>query len=1259
MSFKKKISLYMAIIMLFNLIVPFASPAIATLQAAGPNLTVDLTQGIETGVVNWVPVVGGQNSNQIFAQFPVPIGGVYEMRVRTHEGWDLIVFVQRGFDTINVTHDIDFRQGQGGSPMPSDGNYEVFHAPSEGDWFPIDQYLDPSFIRPMQTTGPALTGIVWGEPGNNEPPSFLIPTNGGFSIRYFFRELHFFFDGENFNFASSGFEPGYVYTMTLRGLLPNPGYDPDDPNNTEPPWIPDEDNSTDSTFNLGFSPITVQPFANAGDQVGPYLGDRFAGDPDSPTHFNARATQNIIHHSRFPYAMAQPPEVDDFVLPGGIIPNEFPRWPANPEEPLGFIMEFGVPTIAGEGVEVPDYAEVLSNASLILSGNRHSFTLRLDDVFDPNFNENNVYPMSGSGFSVRNAEVFYDAANAPFIRLELEIGDGDPWLPSLFYNGTSTLTLLPVASPDRDTVGSMANPNRGSILPPTYTLLHYGISIIDGQYFVDIKTNYQHTGVYIVIEGADPTFLMGDPLQLPFVSVSPVVNAGQAPSPVPVRGNVLAATGRYFQVFFLPLEQQLTEFERNEILAGRIPDNALRSQVLWFRGSENDLTLRTPQLFTVNLEDHTPNQGNVLREEGVAELRTTWDIGTYDLIHNLHERLGDADGNLVIYYDLSWTLTPVENDELPPTTELFARVQVTFTTEAGVASVSYVLMDNNNNPITPDANGVSTLDGLQMLTTGQSPPIVNPVLSSYMADVFFRINTYHQLHSGAPAPTVSIVPPRGIRFPAVYFMNVQAMIVAGNDDIQVAASEFDSFSISDFDTPRVPPPQNLVISNPVVTTAALGDEEDRVSFDLTWEIPGSQLRTYLSQSFGLLPYEGENPFDFEMTIYISQDEDFMRDDFSNIRATQGEGHHIPRRAASVVADASNATPPIIGESIDTPGANNRILVSNINNDNFNLSIEARNALRNGNVVAITGLRLNTAQWDAVTTGGALYTVSYTIDGLDKNQSYFVYVDFVATQNLEDNEDFPIEEASFLSNLGGILMPDDPEVPDGVDREPPSVDLNVEEGSITRNSVILYWNRIQPMLLPETYTETLEYEIIRTRDNQMSEEHLNNRVPFAQLWNSVSGAHTEIIGARTSGSALQSWAGSEWGGEPNLMEILSAANATPIRLWDGSLSANTLYFYYVRVVRTVVGPSGTFQTYSVWANVTVTTTIASSPRNLRIESGREDFDRQTEIMISFEAPLEFATLSEILGNTASGVRLQYQLRPDDGDWLDPVFMRDSF
>lgn len=1289
MKFKKKISLYLAIILLFNVIAPFATPAIV--RAAAPDITVNLAQGMQTGVVSWVPEILGSSppGDQIYANFPVGIGDTYEMRLRTHQGWDIIVLVQRAFDTINVTYDIDFRQGQGGTPQPAANNFHVYHAPAELNWVPIDDYLNPAFARPTTTTGPALTGIVWGEPGNNTPPSFLIPTNGGFSIRYYvFEEIHFLFDGENFHFASSGFLPGYVYNISLTQLFPNPGFDPDDPDNDEDQWIRDDDNASYNRFNLGFDPVTVRPFANAGDQVGPYLGDRF----------NERNTPNIIHHSRYPHAMATPPDVENFVLPGGVIPNEFPRWPANPEEPLGFILEFGVPTMAGDGVDaVPDYTEIVSNASLLISGDRHSITLILSDVFDPGFNESNVFPLDGSGFTVRNAEVFYNAAGAPFIRLELEIDDGDSWLPSLYYNNMSTITLLPVDDPTRGTVGSLATPNRGTILPPVYTLLHYGIIIVDGQYFVDIKTNYQTAGVYVVIEGADPSFVIGDPLQVPFISISAPVTAGQAPNPVPVRGNVLAATGRYFQVFFLP-GGPLLPGEEEMILSGTMPARALTSQVLWFRGSEFDLTLRTPQLFSVVLESHTPQQGNVLREEGIAELRVNWDIGTYDLIHNLHERLQDDDGYFVIYYDLNWTLTPTEADDLPDTSELFARVRVRFTSDAGISAVDYALLDANNNPVTPDANGVSTIGGLQMRAPRNEPPIPNPVLGSYMAEVFFTVETFHQLHSGEPAATVPIVPPRGIRFPAVYFMNVRAVVVAGNDDLQIPASEYDSFSISDFDTPQVPPPQNLVISNPVVTTAALGDPEDRVSFDLSWEIPGAQIRRYLEQSFGLLPYDANapspfdfGPFDFEMTIYISQNENFMRDEFALIRDTVGERHHDFRRAApTIVADASVADPPIVAASLNAPDANNRILTSNINEDSFNLSIDARNALRTGNTVAITGLRLTPAQWSAVTTGGALYAVSYTIDGLDKNQSYFVYVDFVIRQSLGLEDDLNgnngnnnnnngnngnngnnngngfnigdfriIEEASFLSNLDGILMPDDPEIPDGVDREPPAIDLNVEEGSITRSSVILYWNRIPPMQVPPAYTESVEYEIIRTRDTQMAAEHLDNRVPFAQIWNAISGDHIEVIGARTSGAALQSWTGSAWGGAPNLMEIISDANGNPIRLWDGSLAANTLYFYYVRVVRTVVGPSGTFQTFSVWSNVSVTTTIAQAPRNLRIETGREDFNRLSEIMISFEAPLEYASLSQFLGNTSSGVRMQYQLRPDDGDWLDPVFMRDAF
>jgi hypothetical protein len=71
--------------------------------------------------------------------------------------------------------------------------------------------------------------------------------------------------------------------------------------------------------------------------------------------------------------------------------------------------------------------------------------------------------------------------------------------------------------------------------------------------------------------------------------------------------------------------------------------------------------------------------------------------------------------------------------------------------------------------------------------------------------------------------------------------------------------------------------------------------------------------------------------------------------------------------------------------------------------------------------------------------------------------------------------------------------------------------------------------------------------------------------------------------------------------------------------------------------------------SSWSVATATTQPVQSPRNLVIEIERTDYNRQTEVMISFDAPIAD------LGELGTQYSLQYQLREDGSDWSEPVTM----
>jgi len=1337
---KKRIGIYLALIMLFNILTPLATPiTVSANPLAPPNMEVEIARDrgmITGGDASWVPrrIVGPTpgvptpSDDQVVVNFPVRAVDDFELTFVTDEGWDVRVFVRGGdfygYNAVEVVFYVDFTNALLTPPI----SFQMYTAPAENNWVGINTYLAPGFARPTTTAG-MVVGTPGPPPDNNFPPQLIITEGHGFSFRVYGREIHMMYLGGQFYFAMDEFTEGNIYEFNLHRLNPLP---PGEYFNVRRPIssfvrFPSVDPST-IHVNMGFSGLAVRPFANAS------VYNAGSHVPISPVptqrRYNLRTPPNVIRHSRYPSAIASPPIVEDMVL-NNAFPNEFPRWPANPEEPLGFVIEFDVPTAVGSNTLLPSFS---GNAELFLDGAGvpNPISFRLFDIFNPAFTDSTafIYPLSGMGFTVVHAEHIAATGTAPArIQIDLLIeGETPPWLPSLFYDGAAWVSMEP-----ENTARLTDDPvlfTRASNLPPTYTLLHYEIEIIDGRYYIIIRTPFNIPGEYVVIEGTNINFL---PDPVPILSRTHMVNPN-APGgipPIPVRGNTLGSLGRYFQIFFMPHDEfspdQIRELERG-LVPGQAAATALTgsrtliSQVLWFRGSVNDVTLQAPRHFDVHLDSHAPREGDVTRETGVAEITVSWDIGEVANINNLLARMNYPNAAspeaLIIDYDFSWTLNPY--DEAPGH---FARVRATIVTGGAIGvppSITFELIDTIDHPF--DAytwRGISLVQHGQTFVSGESPEFGVTSLFGYVARIQFRVNTYHELHidEGAFPPIGPIIgpvrPPAGLRFPAIHFMNVGAVNIGNRpgymNPIEIPVSDWRNFTLSDFDDPMVPPPQHLTADNPIVLTAARGDTVevdgedvliDQVSFDISWEIPSRQFQRYLVQAYGLFPYDptvqGEGafgPFDFEMTIYLSQDENFMMNRFAHLIDTDAQEHHEVRRGYSpdVVVAAPVSTSTVSALSLSNYTENNIIRLGTINDEAPNMTAsgftEPRDALRDGRTLAITGLELTESQWSSVTSGTSLapYRLEYTIDGLDKNQRYFMFVDFIVTHHVPErvqirpgspnvtNPAITIVEASLLSNMDGILMPDDPEIPDGFDRDPPAIDLRTRD--VTMSSAILYWNRIHPLPMtdpmypPLRYTQTIEYEIIRIRDQQMSEAQLNNRVPFADIWNAISGSHEDIIAMRTVDSAtrLEEWTGTGWGGAPDSIVIYPDDEAAdpysdPIEVQDRTLVSNSLYFYYVRVVRTVVGPSAPqgISTFSIWDHETVTTDIAGAPINLRIESGPERvFDRMHEVMVSFEAPILHAGLANVLGRTAasdaSGVMFEYQLRRDDGDWLDPVYM----
>ena len=1125
------------------------------------------------------------------------------------------------------------------------------------------------------------------------PPTFEISNGHGFSFIYRGEIIHMRFDTDNtFHFAADHFAPGFIYDVVLSHL---------------------DSNTQSGVFvNSGFTGLNFTPFANA------YPGgrttnvfDRFAERWD---YINRR--QGHTHTFLPPFGVSRAPGPYEGPPEGGrpgtasAHLTDTGRWPAMPEEPLGFYLSFNRPIflpLPGSGRTIQGNLGGLQGFIDFQPVDPFGFTITVGNV---GYGVPNIVTHTPR-VQVRDIRTTGAALNV--IELEVLTPDpailsGDLFRPSIIYSPNSYVTLLERNFTDGTMVGGQRwlaprvttiGVEQAGIRVPAFTLLNYEITIINGMYHVVITTPYGQDGEYVILEAPHPGIPgIGIPPGDITLSMTGVVRAGQPIAPIPLRGDAFAGQ-RFVQVYFKPGETPFSDSELNLVRAGTWP---MRSQGIWWAGDEDDIDLRTTEFFNVELIDHAPREGDLERRTGVAELELTWSIGQTDFLErffNIHA----VNGVLEIDYRFNWSFNPYDTS---PDHFVDMRVRMTTPPALGLPHVvEYTLLNYGGTPVTAGGTPVGNiLQGIELLppplndaVSPPAPTLLHSPLYGLMAQVRIEVNTYHYMlmRMNVPQP---VTPPRGLNFPRIYFMNVQPIRVWGGTGFQTPSSQYSSFTLSEFEDYRVPPPQNLQVvpGSETSLTRLLDDPRDQVSFAVTWDVPLAQIQNYLERSFGLL-HGPRNEFDFEMTLYISQSENQMVNQLPNTNNIvenpvppygRSADRHEARMGLGVttVFDAGGLESGPVTAVRNNPSMRHSgsMYFSYIDGNPVNItgSGEPRDVLRDGGIVAIRNLRLPDEVWGPVATGGAvvpLHTVVYTLDGLDKNQQYYVYVDFVVTQWPNRNFggiDFEIApgeyqnisrivESSFLSNMIGVTVPDDRDVPDGLDRDPMAPDLAVLESSITLNSAILYWDRVPRLPLSEHiegqgYSVAYEYELIRIRDNQMSNDPdellqmLNNRAAFPEVWASLS-EHEDIIAFETTAAAtpgaiaLRGLNGRP--GQPNMALIVpqqtDPPGLDPIMVLDQTMRANNVYFFYARTVRTVTGPSGVTTTFSVWSHVSVTTTIAGAPRNLRIAQMPLDFDRENEVLIEFEAPILYTSLSELIG--AGRVILEYEIQVDDEGW----------
>jgi hypothetical protein len=439
-------------------------------------------------------------------------------------------------------------------------------------------------------------------------------------------------------------------------------------------------------------------------------------------------------------------------------------------------------------------------------------------------------------------------------------------------------------------------------------------------------------------------------------------------------------------------------------------------------------------------------------------------------------------------------------------------------------------------------------------------------------------------------------------------------------------------TLNDISGLEVPPAQNVQAVEPKLTEPNQQMPAES-SFKAKFAMPLDKVKEYLAKN---LPYQD---YDLTYNLYVSQDED-------KIKALQQMGpERYDERAAAcetVQWDKNWLT-------------DYRIYFSDMNGASgvtTNAGETAIDALRAGKTVRAADMRLfeNNADLLTAISKGEIIPVTYILDGLDKNQKYYIAAD--VSVNFADQANPPAPgvnewKRSKMSNIAGITTIGDEIVPKPGEKTPPAPVLSKE--SIGLSYATVFWNRVKDQK-PEGSADDygkLEYEIIRLTSSQMPPSLLDQRIPFDDIYNGSLLPNVEKKGFRTENEAA---ALGEYNGRTNT--LIPAADTRynwdggdPLKLTDNTLRPNGLYFYYVRTVRVINGK----ELYSPWANISVTTDPVKAPINLKIEREGYAYDPIHQFVISFDAPIGSL---DALGRDYG---LQYQLKEEAGDWGAPVDM----
>ncbi|MCL2188506.1 MAG: hypothetical protein FWC16_00400 [Defluviitaleaceae bacterium] len=409
------------------------------------------------------------------------------------------------------------------------------------------------------------------------------------------------------------------------------------------------------------------------------------------------------------------------------------------------------------------------------------------------------------------------------------------------------------------------------------------------------------------------------------------------------------------------------------------------------------------------------------------------------------------------------------------------------------ANIDVVLRLNTaTTPPTVDIRYIVTFaDGTAGFTTAWEPwTVISEVV---FATVPFRNMPATHLNN-PPNPTQEpIITGAPFRFPRVYHMYIAPIAEQlggtgdGTGDFAPLSgwpvSVFDYIALSDFDRLQPPPPTNFMVRSQPSPEAppALG-----VSFT----VPTHALRAYMSQQYPFAPVVRFN-------VYLSAFEEAI----NNLTSPANDGRNDPARVLSV---------PFAANLSHEDGVNTVTLTD----AHLNALRAGGQVLRIADIPLMPRVRFDQLNawlpWDENNNLRAIqytydvlgqnpvplpFDLNFTITGLDENQRYFLFADLVVERYVTSGAAFagefvgqPIVEQgvhvvarSVPGELAGDLTIGTPQVPGPIEVDPSAPTGLTHEG-LDQTEVILHWHDIAS---EDPSVVAIEFEIVRTSDSRLN------------------------------------------------------------------------------------------------------------------------------------------------------------------------------